>query len=285
VSSHPIDASILYGGLGGHAIASGPDASANDGALAIVDQTTGAVTIVGHPVGVSRITGLTFNNDTGELFGSTIGPVPFPPPPPPGFSDLIRLNPANGALLSDVAITAGGTNISIADVSMQPGTNILFGVSSPVGGTAPPGQLYTINVATGVATPVGAPQGFFDSIAFAPNGTLYESLADLGAMGGEANPRLQILNPSTGVPIGTAVSTDFFFGALGIRPEDGAIFVGTGDQSGVYILNPTTGAPTLIGNTGPNFVGDFAFTPVPEPASIVLIAGGLLALLTRRRSS
>src|SRR5205085_10619765 len=48
---------LLYGGLGGH---SNGD-SINDGALATVDQGTGAVSIVGHPAGVARISGLAFD--------------------------------------------------------------------------------------------------------------------------------------------------------------------------------------------------------------------------------
>jgi hypothetical protein len=64
-------AQILYGGLGG--LNNG--ASTNDGALVTVSQTTGAVTIVGHPIGtppdtITRISGLAFDS-AGNLFGST----------------------------------------------------------------------------------------------------------------------------------------------------------------------------------------------------------------------
>src|SRR5207244_6186201 len=57
---------ILFGGLGGH---SNGD-STNDGALGTVDPTTGVVTIVGHPAGVARITGLAFDS-LGLLFATT----------------------------------------------------------------------------------------------------------------------------------------------------------------------------------------------------------------------
>src|SRR5437763_10790954 len=113
---------IMYGGLGGHTNGD----SINDGSLAIVNQTTAAVAIVGHPAGVSRISGLAFDS-TGALFGATQGPGGFPPPPGPvTASDLIRLNPATGALLSSVLIKdASGTAISIADLAVQPGTDTL----------------------------------------------------------------------------------------------------------------------------------------------------------------
>jgi hypothetical protein len=44
---------VLYGGLGGHNVASGPQASKNDGALVIVSETDGSTTLVGHPAVVS----------------------------------------------------------------------------------------------------------------------------------------------------------------------------------------------------------------------------------------
>ena len=118
---------IMFGGLGGH---SNGD-STNDGALAIVDQTTGAVSIVGHPAGVARISGLTFDV-AGTLFGTTLGGGGFPPPPGPvTTSNLIRISPSTGALLSSVLITAAGVGISIADLATQPGTNRLYGIRSP----------------------------------------------------------------------------------------------------------------------------------------------------------
>jgi len=271
-------ASVLYGGLGGHAISSGPVASANDGALVLVSQTNGSVTIVGHPDSVSRITGLAFDS-AGDLFGSTLGAVPFPPPPAPSFSNLILINSSTGAQISSVPITVGGLQISIADLALQPGSNVLYGVASPNGGTAPPSQLYRIDPATGHATAVGAPQGFFASIAFAPNGTLYESLADLDqATGEQLNPRIQVLNPATGATIGSAVTASMFFGALAVRPEDAVLFGGTGDQSGIYRINPATGQATLVGTTGANFVGDLAFTPVPEPSQTLPLVAGVLLL-------
>jgi hypothetical protein len=279
---HAMMASILYGGLGGHAVNSGPLASANDGALSIVDQTNGNIAIVGHPAGVSRITGLALSS-SGALYASTVGGAPFPPPPSgPLFSNLIQINPTNGALLSSVPITSGGIPLSIADLAMQPGTNVIYGVSSP-NGTLAPGQLYTINPATGVATPIGTPQTFFDSIAFAPNGTLYEAVADFAGMG-PINPRIQVLNPATGATVGAPVPTGFFFGALGPGSNSSFLYGGTGDESGLYSINPVTGTATLLGNTGLNFVGDFELSPVPEPAGagVMSLSLGLLALVWRR---
>jgi len=69
---------VMYGGNGGH---SNSD-SINDGFLVTIDQVTSAVTVVGHPAGVSRLRGLAFDL-TGALYATTQGPGGFPPPPGP----------------------------------------------------------------------------------------------------------------------------------------------------------------------------------------------------------
>ena len=76
----------MYGGNGGH----NNSDSINDGSLVIIDQTNAATTLVGHPDGVSRLTGLAFDS-TGALFASTIGAGGFPPPPPPVLTSTLPL--------------------------------------------------------------------------------------------------------------------------------------------------------------------------------------------------
>jgi hypothetical protein len=271
----PVIAQTLYGGLGGH----NNGDSTNDGALGIVDQTTGAVSIVGHPAGVQRISGLAFDS-LGDLFGATQPPGEFQPPPGPiGASNLIRIDPTNGSLISSIPIIAGVTPISIADLAIQPGTNTLYGIRGPNDQLNGQGLLYTINPLTGFATLVGNTGDFFGSIAFAPDGTLYMSAADLDNMTGNlVNIALKTLNPSTAAVL-SSVPTNDFFGALGIRPTDSMIFGGNGDLSQLFTINPLTGSETLIGNTGRNFVGDLAFQPsssVPESgATLGFMAIGL----------
>lgn len=278
---------VMYGGLGGH----NNGDSTNDGSLAIVNQLNGSVGIVGHPGGVNRLTGLAFD-PTGTLFASTISAGGFPPPSGPRVSNLITINADTGQLLSSAAITTGANiSLAIADLAIQPGTNTLFGITSPDGPSGPSGtgQLYTINRITGVATFVGNTGNFFGSIAFAPNGTLYMSAADLNFSTSPptiVNKALKTINPLNGMTL-TSVPTNDFFGAFGIR-ADGTIFGGNGDEHELFTINPLTGAETLIGDTGRNFVGALAFRPgssVPESgATLSLMFVALAGLAAYSRS-
>lgn len=185
---------VMYGGLGGHQNGD----STNDGSVATIDQTTGAVTIIGHTSGVSRISGLDFDI-FGNLYGTTQGSFPFPPVPPPSTSALIQINPLTGALISNIGVIKyNGTPINISDLADQPGTGVLYGIEGPNDALNGQGQLFTINKTTGAATLIGNTNSFFDSIAFAPNGALYLIAADLDfTTGNDINIRLETLNPLT----------------------------------------------------------------------------------------
>ena len=148
---------VLYGGNGGHSNAS----SVNDGALVILDQVTAALTVVGQPAGIARLTGIAFAS-SGVLYASTLNAGGFPPPGPPNFSSLVTLDPDTGALLSTIGPIVegpGGPQISISDIAFQPGTGVLFASRSPVDATGAGGLLYTIDTATAVATYVGVTGG------------------------------------------------------------------------------------------------------------------------------
>jgi outer membrane protein assembly factor BamB len=191
---------------------------------------------------------------------------------------LITLNPSNGALITSIPITAGGINLSIAYLAIQPGTNTLFGITNPDGAGVGPGNLYSINKGTGVATLIGNTGLFFNSIAFAPDGTLYLGAANLDfATGAFLNTALDTINSTTAAVL-TSVSTTDFFGALGIR-SDGTIFGGTGDQHELFTINPATGVETLIGDTGTTFIGDLAFSTPETGATLSLMAIGFAGLV------
>jgi hypothetical protein len=272
---------LMYGVNGGHGNPDGSPLSINNGWLVIVDQATGAVTPVGHPAGVSKLSGLAFEPN-GDLFATSLTAVGFPPPVPASpTTNLIKINPTNGALLVNIGmVTSGGQAIQIADLAVQPVTGVLYGISaSSSGDSNAAGNLYTINTTTAVATLVGATGDFFGAIAFAPNGTLYMLAADLDASDNIVNQSLKSLNPVNGHTL-SSVATTVNPGALGVR-FDGTIFAGEGDDGLIFTINPATGAATLVGSTGLNFVGDLAFQ-APEPVSLAMCGLGLFGLALYR---
>lgn len=145
---------ILYGGNGGHPNFDGTPLSIHNDWLVTKAQTTGNVDPVGHPGGVARLSGIAFSSYD-VLYATTLGGG-FPDSPrPPNPSRLIRVGTNTGALASNIGlITAGvgGPGISIADLAVQPGTGVSYGLESreAAGGLGPPFEnLYTINRSTG----------------------------------------------------------------------------------------------------------------------------------------
>ena len=290
---------VLYGGNGGHPSLDGTPLSINDGWLVSVDQSTGAVSPIGHPAGVSRLSGIAFAGPD-LLYGSTLGGGGFPDfPPQPNVSHLIQINPASGALVSDIGqITdgVGGPGIAISDLAIQPGTGLLYGIESTEaeGGVKTQfGNLYTINRITGVAALVGTTGIQNASLAFAPNGTLYITTANINPddpSGPFIDVNLDTVDASTG-KIRTSVPTPMFWTALAFDPTTGLLFGGTGGgndlasvSGDIFKIDPGTG--NIVGHvstTGQNFVGDLDFRPVPEPINLVLVATGLAAILCYRR--
>ncbi len=256
---------VLYGGLGGRGVSSGPRASTNDGSLVVVSQTDGSTKVVGHPTGIARISGLAFGLD-GTLFGATQEPYGFPPPV--GIaqnSDLIRINADTGALVSHVPINAGGVGLSISDLAVHPTTGALYAIRKFDDQLPTDGKLYIIDAATGAATLVGDTGLFFASIAFAPDGTLYMSAATYDEQAGPVGPFTWLTLDPSNAKILTRAVTSAFFHSLAVR-RDGVIFGGTADAQGVYTINPATGAGTLIGMTSQkDLVGDLAFRTVAAP--------------------
>jgi hypothetical protein len=288
---------ILYGGNGGHPNFDGSPLSIHNGWLVTIDQNTGAVIPVGHPAGVARLSGIVFAGSD-ILYGSTLGGGGFPGvPPPPNSSTLVLINPDTGALISDIGpIVAGvgGPGISIADLAIQPGTGMLYGIESreAAGGLgAPFGNLYTIDRSSAVATLVGTTGLENDSLAFAPDGTLYVTSAAVNPLdptGPLIDVQVARVDPATAKVL-TSVPTSMFYAALTFDARTGVLVGGTGSgntllSGDIFTVNPATGAQLAhLSTTGLDFVGDLDFRPVPEPLSLTMAGLGLFAMVSCRR--
>ena len=209
------------------------------GALIVIDQTNGTGTFIGTPVQGIGLSGIAFHPD-GRLFATTVTSG--------NPSTLIQVNPNTGGLIATIGVIIdNGTPISIGDLSFQPGTGVLYGITSNAFSAG--GFLYTINLTTAAATLIGDTGiGASGGLGFAPNGTLYQ------LAGGSVN----VISPVDAHVI-SSVPTGQFYDGLGVR-SDGALFASTGGGSDtIYIVNPASGQGTFLGNTGQGGVSDVDF--------------------------
>jgi cysteine-rich repeat protein len=215
-------------GLGGHF-------------LMTIDKTTGAVTTIGN-------TGLTID-------GMTIGPNGVMYVADNSFSRtrLLTLDPLTGAL--DINIGSTGSR-NLEALASRPTDGALFAIDPAED------QLLSLNVGTGLATPVGplgSTENFF-GLTFSNDGsTLFAMVHQTGV--------LYTINQSTGAA--TAVgNSGRSFGplALAIDRATDELFMAdwTGGVSSMdlFAINATTAAATLIGPTaGARQIEGMSFAP------------------------
>jgi len=239
----------LYGGIG-------RGSPLNPGALIAINQDTGAGALVGHPDSVPGLSGLVFDI-SGILYGTTISGALGTG----RFSNLVRIDPGTGAQIGPaVPITANDLPIPITDLALQPGTNTLYGTRLIEEDFT--NSIYTINPTTGVATLIGNTGVIGATLAFGPDGTLYQTSAVFDADGFVAG-YLNTLDPDTAAVLTTSDPfTQEHVGGLAVRPTDSVIFASGGDEGSIWTLSPT-GTQTLVGLTGVGGVGDLTFTPLP----------------------
>jgi hypothetical protein len=243
----------LFGGVG-------RGSSENPGAILTIDQANGTATVLGAGASDPQagITGLAFDS-AGRLFASTTNAPLFGGTP---FSTLIRIDPLTGEQVASIGTIrlADRTTVIINDLAIQPGTDVLFGTAINVSTNS--NDIYTIDKTTAVATFIGNTGVIGATLAFGPDGTLYQTSAEFGEMG-FVRGFLNTINPATAAVLTTSMPfTEAHIGALAVRPTDGVIFASSGMPGDIYTLSPE-GVLTLVGNTGAGGPGDLAFTPVP----------------------
>ena len=285
----------LYGGIARYSKYS----SLEPGTLVTLDPDTGAVAPLGLPTprrgATIGLSGLAFNS-RGELFASissrnldrqAAAGEEVPP-------TLIQIDPTTGALSKTIGIlrTHEGGPVKMSDLAMQPGTDVLFGISS-VGvstsghalGSTSTARLYTIDTTTALATLVGdTGLSFGGGLAFAPDGTLYQT-SFLGPLApfAQRQPALITLNPTTAGPVGSVLLNDaaavpqhrYVLPGLAVRPSDGTLFASGSNPDHenrgskhvhnlLVTIDPASGFVTPAGPAGGGIgekMGDLAFRP------------------------
>ena len=165
-------------------------------------------------------------------------------------------------------LNLAGTQISIGDLTVQPGTDVLFGIGSGSSGNFG-GLLYTIDTTTAQATFVGdTGTGVAGGLGFAPDGTLYyiPFVSEIWTLD-PTNANVLSNTPSPGL--------DRYDG-LGVR-SDGTIFISQGGAFGspyaIATLDPTNGAINTLGSNTDVVISDLDFIPVD-----VVIGGEILPI-------
>ena len=214
-----------------------------------LDPITGAATLVG-PINFNAVGGIDVHPQTGRLFG--IGRRPSD-----GTNVLITIDPATGA----------GTEVGPLVNAGIPGGGGLFDLSFRSDGVlflsgwdllTPDSTLYTVNQATGLATPVGgmgtlAPG---NGITFSLSNILYHSNS------AAATPQIYLLDQATG--LATFQSVLAFTGfpplfsprlnAMDTEPSTGTAWAAVNDNSGsnyLATLDPRSGTVRHIGLSAP----------------------------------
>jgi len=270
VTAQGVSAQTLYGSQ-----YMGPSSPA---ILYLISPATGASTPVG-PIGEATVSAIAFAPDGVTLYGNgAIGNK---------FS-LVKINTSNGA---STKIGDTGIGIPFQDMSFRPSDGTLFAYGG--------GYIFTVNLTTGVAAPVGYTGKFplGNALAFSAGGTLYN-----------ANEKtLDIINQSDG-SVTSSIPLDYTaFGPLGSSRANAMKFhpngtlyasIATGFPAIATTLgtiNTTTGVVTPIGLMVLGVDGlaigtssSLGTTPVPSSwmlAAIGMMIALLYGFIRRRRSS
>jgi hypothetical protein len=266
----------------------GATSSGSTSELYTIDPSTGAATAVGALVDSSEnsyaITGLAFDSVTGTLYGSTSNSSPTL------LQGLVKIDPATGLVTQIGTFNTGVASNTMADITFDSSSGTLYGAGSHNG------NLYSINVASGLATLVG-PSGYAsvrgNGMAADAAGTIWG--APIGGDGGE----LVNYSKANGAVTNVAALSGGPFppGAFGPNPIAALTFDSTGTLYGVAVdftsagtnrpthlvtINLANGAITDVG-ASVDFLDALVY--VPEPASAVLFGTGLalLAIVGIRR--
>lgn len=145
----------------------------------------------------------------------------------------------------------------------------------------------TVNLLTGAVS--GVVPSANQSIAYDMDALAFDTFDRLYGVNLESPRKLFQINPNMGA-ISNAVDLTRIYWALTIQPRFDFFYASHGHStslsnlsSELFLLDPTTGSETFIGEIGFNNVSGLTFGPVPEPASMLALCAGLAGLFYRKR--
>jgi hypothetical protein len=204
-------------------------ATDTQGNLATLSRRTATLGTVGS-VGVpGTFAGLTYDRGRGRSYGSRFNPQ--------GPDELYTLNPDTGAATLIGPISGAA---DIQGLGFDPNTDSLYGVDQGSG------QLFRIDIATGAATPIGAPSNpNVGALDFDPVGSTLYGLEDNGLTG----TRLVRISTLTGQPtvVGVLGAGIGDCDGLAYCIEDRSLYTVNQSNGQALRVNPATGVATLIG--------------------------------------
>ena len=254
------------------------------GGLYQVDPTTGSATLLFELSGFVHGGGLVYDPTTDLLYAT-------------GYNDLSQSGLWSINRFTGVQTFIGLTGASLDQwgLTIDPVTGVMYATGDNLKQST---AFYTVDKTTGAATFVGQATGQFTrlyGLGFGPGGVLYANGFDDPSQAAT----LFTVDPATGATsvvglTGVTLGRRTSFSGLALRSDGVLLSLGSIDASavgGLYSMNTLTGVATLIGSTtlpfgvdgGLAFAPDRAETPVPEPASLGLLACGLVGGFILRR--
>ncbi|MGB6945629.1 MAG: PEP-CTERM sorting domain-containing protein [Bryobacteraceae bacterium] len=205
---------------------------------------------------------------------------------------LLQVSPTDASTIA--TINLGITNTEEGDLAFAPnGTGYLVSTVDAEGDFGSTGAMYSFST-----TPLSA-NLITDNLSAQIDGLAFDSAGDGFALeqGGATLDSITTGGVITEIG-GTGINTDCggfpCYSLGGLAFADGTLYAAltnfSNSTSDFYTIDPTTGAATYIGDIPFDQISGITAAPsvtppVPEPSTFVVMAGGLLAIVFRRRWS